>query len=119
MKVGLIIDDYIVTKRIKDLIDLSLSSNTYEIDYLIIQKTYRDYYKSIFTTIYEYIKRRGARKFIEVALFKTILLVEKFFIIRLTQYRNFYSKYDLKNIGIKTIVAADTNIFIRIISGGY
>jgi hypothetical protein len=104
MKVGLIVDGYFVNKQIKDLVDCSLTSDAYEISYLIIQNKMHSQYNSIIGKVLEYFKRRGAKKFIEVALFKTILFLEKIIITRLGKSRSFYSMYDLKGIGIEALV---------------
>lgn len=113
MKVGIIINDYVVNQQIKELVDLSLTSDSYEIDCLIIQRINLGRHKNLFAGIYEYIARRGTRKFIETALFKTILLLEKsllnFFMAHLRPpgseaIKNFWRKHDLRDLKLESIV---------------
>jgi len=103
LKVGLLIDDYIVTREIYELIKLSLKSNHYEITFLVIQKTPSRKNKAV-NNYYRYIKRRGFKKFIENATFKILEKMEGLVLVRINKYKNYFDKINLKELHIKSLV---------------
>ena len=71
-KVGLLVDSLQVSKQIKDFIDMSLTSNNYEISTIIVNDS------SILSElprkkIFKYIQRKGFSKFIN----KVFFIIEK------------------------------------------
>jgi hypothetical protein len=103
-KVGLIIDDYVVSKQIRELIDFSLTSDLYQINCLIIQRTKRTEQNSLFKKITDYIRRRGLKKFIENALFRVIFQFEKLVLIRSEKFKEFYKRFDLQELNIDSVI---------------
>jgi hypothetical protein len=103
IKVGLIIDDYIVSKQISELLDLSIKSDIYEIDCLILQRI-ENKQKNFVVHVFNYIKQRGLNKFIVSAFFRVILKCESLIIRRLQKFADFYKKFDLRVHNIDSIV---------------
>ena len=92
--VGLIIDSVSVSKQISDLLELSKTSENYEITALFINRTeHRN--KNIATQLISDIKRLGIQKFISNAIFKVICKVESIVVKRNHKFANFYKKFDL------------------------
>ena len=101
-RVGLIIDSLDVSKQIADLIELSTTSENYEITALFIncleQKN-----KSIAIEIISHIKRRGLKKFLNNAVFKVFCKAEATVVKRIGKFKNFYNKVHLNNADFVTI----------------
>ena len=75
-KVGLLVDSLQVSKQIKDFIDMSLTSNNYEISTIIVNDS------SILSElprkkIFKYIQRKGFSKFINKVFFIILYRLEK------------------------------------------
>ena len=93
-KVGLLVDSLQVSKQIKDFIDMSLTSNNYEISTIIVNDS------SILSElprkkIFKYIQRNGFSKFINKVFFIILYRLEKKIISRKLIYKNFYNNYKL------------------------
>ena len=93
-KVGLLVDSLQVSKQIKDFIDLSLTSNNYEISTIIVNNS------SILSEvprkkIFKYIQRKGFSKFINKVFFIILNRLEKKIISKKLIYKNFYNIYKL------------------------
>ena len=93
-KVGLLVDSLQVSKQIKDFIDMSLTSNNYEISTIIVNDS------SILSElprkkIFKYIQRKGFSKFINKVFFIILYRLEKKIISRKLIYKNFYNNYKL------------------------
>ena len=111
-KVGLLVDSLQVSKQIKDFIDLSLTSNNYEISTIIVNNS------SILSEvprkkIFKYIQRKGFSKFINKVFFIILNRLEKKIISKKLIYKNFYNIYklpesDFEIIKVKTRADKDT-----------
>ena len=93
-KVGLLVDSLQVSKQIKDFIDMSLTSNNYEISTIIVNDS------SILSElprkkIFKYIQRKGFSKLINKVFFIILYRLEKKIISRKLIYKNFYNNYKL------------------------
>ena len=88
LKVGLLVDDEVVSKEVYDLVKLSLRSNKYIITSIVIQKIDND--QNILKKIIKYIKSRGLRKLIENSVFAVITKLERIFLFQIKKYRDFF-----------------------------
>ena len=102
LKVGLLVDDEVVSKEVYDLVKLSLRSNKYIITSIVIQKIDND--QNILKKIIKYIKSRGLRKLIENSVFAIITKLERIFLFQIKKYRDFLKMYDLNEFNIKSIL---------------
>tara|TARA_A100001035_G_scaffold160495_1_gene126913 strand:- start:4271 stop:5947 length:1677 start_codon:yes stop_codon:yes gene_type:complete len=101
-KVGLLVDSLQVSKQIKDFIDLSLTSNNYEISTIIVNNS------SILSEvprkkIFKYIQRKGFSKFINKVFFIILNKLEKKIISKKLIYKNFYNIYKLPESDFEVI----------------
>ncbi|AWK13386.1 hypothetical protein SK355_02880 [Candidatus Fukatsuia symbiotica] len=103
-KVGLIVDDIVVSKRLFDLIQLSKESSVYEISCLIVQKTSQSGLRSLLKKVFDYINRHGCRKFFSAVTFKVILKIEAQFLKRTYSFKDFDTKYDLGKCDIESVI---------------
>ncbi len=103
LSVGLLIDDIIVNREIYELIEFSLKSHHYQITSLIIQKTPSNKNKPVFY-YYEYIKRRGFKKFIENASFTILEKLESLILARIGKHKNYFDKFNLIELNINSII---------------
>ena len=102
LKVGLIVDNEIVSKRINDLVQYSLPSEKYDITCIIVQKA--DRAGNIVSKIWRYIKRRGIKKFIQNGSFKMLTKFERFLLTIHPRFKNknkdFFKTFDLRQYKI-------------------
>lgn len=104
LKVGLILDSRIVSKQIDNLVKLSLKSDKYAINYLIIQES-DNLSKNIAIKIFNYISKNGFKKFLRISTFKIIIKVESFLVKRKKAiFNDFFDKFDLNLYDIKSLV---------------
>ena len=75
-KVGLIIDSISVSKQTKDLIELSLTSENYEISTLIIND-FGDSFRNKISRLFIYFKKKGFNKFVSTIFFRLVCKIEK------------------------------------------
>ena len=109
-KVGIIIDDAKQSKQIHDLIQLSKTSDFYEVSLLVIQKkTYNNL--TLKEKIFELIQKHGIKKLILKAIsriiskvsFKLLLRYERSIIKKNPLFKNIYETYDLNDINIEKL----------------
>ena len=104
LKVGLIVDNQIVSKQIDHLVQLSLKSDLYDITCLIIQETDR-YPGNLVSQIFQYIRKNGFNKFIRNATFKILVKIESLVVKRRKAiFKDFFDKFDLESYDIKSLV---------------
>ena len=99
LKVGLLLDDFITDRYVYELIKKSLKSEHYQITLLVVQKNNANK-SNIFTKYYNYIKRRGFKKFIENTAFTLIEILESLILVRIGKYKNYFDKFDLNKFDI-------------------
>lgn len=103
LKVGLIIDSYIVSKQIDHLIQLSLKSDLYDIDCLIIQNIELDS-KNLITKIFKYLNKNGLKKFIRSAFFKIIVEFERLIVTKWkSNFNDFFDAFNLEIYNLNSI----------------
>ena len=93
-KIGLIVDSTIASKQINDLIELSLSSQKYEITTLILNELDENS-SNLFKKALFQIKKKGIFKFVSIIFFRTICKLERRVIKRKKKYQDFYKKFNL------------------------
>lgn len=95
-KVGLLLDSFKTSKQLKDFIDLSLTSENYEVTTIILTggRTFSD---RGLKKLYEYARKRGFSKFINKLFFILLSKVERKVISKKPTFRDFYSSYDLSS----------------------
>lgn len=101
-RVGILLDDIIVSKQLRDLIELSLSAHNYEITTLIVNDVKR-YSGNLFFRAQQYIKKRGVLKFVSNILFRMVCKLESLVVKRIAKYKNFYRKHDLSRYELEVI----------------
>ena len=102
IKIGLIVDDFFVSKQIYELVLFSKSSKCYEISHLIIQKTENRYSKNFIGKIFKYIYKRGIKKFLENVCFLILFHLEKFFTKKIyPQFQTIFDTYNLNDFSLK------------------
>lgn len=114
-KVGLIIDSISVSKQTKDLIELSLTSENYEISTLIIND-FGDSFRNKISRLFIYFKKKGFNKFVSTIFFRLVCKIEKKIIERKKIYKDFYKKYNLnerefKLIRVSPIISKKGHVF--------
>jgi hypothetical protein len=100
-RVGILVDDIIVSNWAHELIKLSKFSSNYQITTIIIDDVNKDG-NNIFSKTLNYIKRRGFMKFISLSLILLIRQIESIY-IKNTHYKNFYKKFNLSDFGLDQI----------------
>jgi len=97
LRVGYILDNSDQSFFIWEAINQSKNSDAYSVEALIIQNTVDKNSKSkgLFLKAFQYISKRGIKKFIESISFYLILKFEKIATPRNAKYRDFYLKYSL------------------------
>ena len=104
LKVGLIVDNQIVSKQIDHLVQMSLKSDLYDITCLIIQDTDR-FSGNLVSKIFRYIRKNGFNKFIRKATFKILVKIEILVVKRRKViFKDFFDKFDLESYDIKSLV---------------
>ena len=103
LKVGLLLDDFITDRYVYELIKKSLKSEHYQITLLVVQKNFANK-SNIFTKYYNYIKRRGFKKFIENTAFTLIEILESLILVRIGKYKNYFDKFDLNKFDINSLI---------------
>lgn len=104
VRVGLIVDDTIVSKQIYDLVVLSKSSKYYEISHLIVQKVDNRYHGKFINKIWKYILKRGLKKFIDKAFFLILSKLEAFITKRkYSKFKKFFDLFDLSEFNLETV----------------
>lgn len=103
-KIGLIVDDVVISKQLFDLIQLSKKSHVYEISCLIVQKTSQSGKRSLLSKVFEYINRHGFGKFVSAVTFKIILKLEAQFLKRTDRFKDFYTQHDLGKCDIESVI---------------
>lgn len=101
-KIGLLVDNTLVSKRISDLVELSLSAKNYEVTSLIINDV-ENSPTNVFSKSVESIRERGFFAFFAKALFTVIGRLEKSIIARKKEYHQFYETFDLQKYNLETI----------------
>ena len=101
--VGIIVDDNSSSsKQTYDFIALSRGAKNYEVTHLIVNNT-SPYTGSIITRSMQYIRRRGAKKFISNAAFKVLCNFESIFVKRWRKFSNFFDKCDLAEFDLEIV----------------
>ena len=103
LKVGLLLDDLTANREIYELISRSLDSKYYKITLLVVQRNPLGD-SSVFRKYYNYIKRRGLKKFIENTFFKLIEKLESLILVRINNYENYFDKFNLREFHITSLV---------------
>ena len=102
-RVGIIVDSYSQSKQIFDLIKLSKSAENYEITTVLLNYIDRKN-ENLFKQIFEYIQRRGFKKFLSTLLFKSICKIESIVIKKVGLCPDFYNTFNLKKQKFESIV---------------
>ena len=102
-RVGIIVDSYSQSKQIFDLIKLSKSAENYEITTVLLNNVDRKN-ENLFKQIFEYIQRRGFKKFLSTLLFKSICKIESIVIKKIGLCPDFYNTFNLKKQKFESIV---------------
>jgi len=104
LKVGLIVDNQIVSKQIDHLVQMSLKSDLYDITCIILQDTDR-FSGNLVSKLLLYIRKNGFNKFIRKATFKILVKIEILVVKRNKGiFKTFFDKFDLDSYGIKFLV---------------
>lgn len=106
-KVGVIVDSTLASKQLHDLINLSLTSESYAVTTLIVQNP-QHYQGPITHRIYKYIQRRGFQKFLANACFRILCKFESIFVKRSSKFAYFFDKYDLSKFNLDVIEITPT-----------
>ncbi len=101
-KVGLLIDSLQVSKQLKDFIDLSLTSDNYEITTLIVNDGKISSEGSL-KKLYEYARKRGFTKFINKLFFLILTKLERKVIRKKLTFKSFYDRYDISKSDFEII----------------
>ena len=102
-RVGIIVDSLNSSKQIYDYITASQKSINYEVSHIIIQKISLKRNQNFLEKSSEYIKKRGLKKFIFAAGFKTMTILESMIVKRFKDFSYFFEEYSLKEFNIETI----------------
>lgn len=102
-KIGLLVDSTLVSKRINDLVALSLSASNYEITTLIVNDV-QNSQTNFFSKNVGLIRQRGLFVFLSKVLFRAVCWLEERIIARKKKYHQFYESFDLKQYSLENIV---------------
>ena len=114
-KVGIIINSLLVSKQIKDLIELSKKSNNYEITTLVLNNHNKNEF-GLISKIINYAKRHGIKKFINIRLFIFICKLENIFLRRHEKFSKFnllskISKEKFQIINVNPLISKNGLIY--------
>lgn len=101
-RVGILVDDIVASKQLRDLIEISQSASNYKLTTLIVNDVER-YSDNSFSKAQKYIRRRGILKFVSNAFFKIVCRLESIVVKRFGKQKNFFRKYDLSELGFEVI----------------
>ncbi|MEL0238322.1 MAG: hypothetical protein VW946_02510, partial [Gammaproteobacteria bacterium] len=93
-KVGLLVDSLKVSKQLKDFIDLSLTSENYEVTTIILNDG-QIFSDGALKKLYEYARKRGFSKLINKLFFILLTKVERKVISKKLIFKNYYSSHEL------------------------
>ena len=112
IKAAIIIDDGPIPFLIWDLIDKSLAGDKYEVVALLIQKS-DNTKKNILSKCFDYITKKGFRKFLASSTFAIIKIVEKFFLKNFSSLGIIFDTKDIESYNCKTV-----NVYPKISKSG-
>ena len=101
-KIGLIVDDTIVSKQVYDLIQMSKTSEAYDISHLIIQKIEKRS-GGLLRQVFLYARRRGVKKLINNFTFNLLKKLESLLVKRVPSFSQFFEVHDLSESGLECI----------------
>lgn len=102
-KVGLIIDDLVVSEQLYNLIEYSRRASHYEITHLILQDTEQQRGGSLFTQVRSYLARRGIKKLIENLCFRALGRFERLLLSRQSKVKTHFRRHSLRETALQII----------------
>lgn len=100
-RVGLIVDSLRISKQLSDLLELSKTSENYEIVALIINQGVKS--NNQLEQAINFVRRRGFRRFFSKIAFKALCMMEQNLIKRIEKYASFYDTFDLREKDFSTV----------------
>ncbi len=114
-RIGLLVDNLEVSKQLHDFIELSLSSDSYEVTTLILNNP-KIPNKNFLSSIFRYLHKRGLLKFVNKIYFLLISKLEQQILKKKSSYKDFYSSFNLSSRHLEIIevepTLSDSGLFV-------
>jgi hypothetical protein len=102
LKVGLIVDSFKISQQLKVLMDLSKSSEHYEINTIIIQNV-KSKNESCWGSFFRLCRVRGLNEFLHICGYAAIMKLEKFIIKRNKNFKDFFNSHEIETSSFEVL----------------